>query len=458
MEAMSTSNTRGSLVIRVRQDGVPCFEAKWRHEGRQTKRRLGPAWVEPQNGSETPPRLRLKHVADGWQKRRGEAPDGWLDESEAVDLMVKAIRVHAEQMALPADHRVMTFGKVADAWLVERAADVADHHLKASTMKDYRSMLVRADDPLSGRGRSDASAKKHDDEGEPRQRRAWIMRAFDTRPITDVSADDVAAFMRKLRGAGLSPATRRKYEVVVSMILDHAVARGYLQANPVTARPKAKSKRARRPAISVYTMEVVEQIAGTAGGETGEIVRVAALTGLRQGELLGLRWADVDFAGQSITVRRTYVAGEGGGEDVPKSGAARTVALSDQAAVVLDRASRRDRFTKRTDLVFGNELGEHLDPSTLRRLYMKARDAVIAKAAKDGDEIDRLPFHSLRHCFGSRCAAAGVPLSTLQAWMGHANVSTTMQYVHHAPQAHDAARLTAAFAGPVEQVAAEVAA
>lgn len=450
---MSTSNTRGSLVIRVRQDGVPCFEAKWRHLGRQVKRRLGPAWVEPQNGSETPPRLRLKHVADGWQKRRGEAPDGWLDESMAVDLMVKAIRIHAEQMALPADHRVMTFGKVADAWLVERAADVADHALKASTMKDYRSMLVRASDPLDGRGRSVSSEAKRDDDGKPRERRAWIMRSFDDRAVADVAAKDVDAFMRKLQAAGLSPATRRKYEIVVSMVLDHAVSRDYIEINPMTAKPKAKTKRARRPAIQVYTMEAVQEIASKAGGETGEIIRLAALTGLRQGELLGLKWGDADFAGQSITVRRTYVAGEGA--DVPKSGAARTVALSDQAAVVLDRVSRRDRWTKRTDLVFPNDLGEHLDPSTLRRLYMKARDAVIVKAAKDGDELDRLPFHSLRHCFGSRCAAAGVPLSTLQAWMGHANVSTTMQYVHHAPQSHDAKRLTAAFASTVQKVEQE---
>ena len=265
-----------------------------------------------------------------------------------------------------------------------------------------------------------------------------------------MTAKDVDAFARTLRGAELSPATRRKYEVVVSMILDHAVTRGYIETNPLTTRPKAKSKRARRPAIRVYSLDVVEQIADAAGGQTGALIRTAALTGLRQGELIALRWHDVSWTGQAITVRHTYVAGEG--EDVPKSGSSRTVAMSDQAGAVLDALSKRELWTKGTDLVFPGDLGEHLDPSTLRRLYMKARDAVIAKASKDGDELDRLPFHSLRHCFGSRCAAAGVPLSTLQAWMGHANVSTTMQYVHHAPQAHDAARLTAAFAGPVEQV------
>ena len=105
---------------------------------------------------------------------------------------------------------------------------------------------------------------------------------------------------------------------------------------------------------------------------------------------------------------------------MPKSGKARTVPLSDQAAAVLDRISRRERFTGRGDLVFANEVGEHTDPSTLRRAYATARDTVLEAAAAEGDELPRLTFHGLRHCVGSRCAAAGVPLASIQAWMGHA--------------------------------------
>ncbi len=444
-------NPAGTLIVVPAKNGSGhYFEAKWRDgSGRQIKARLGRAHVEP--------RHEPLEGSDGWQRRyrkaRGRPDPGVLTADDAAVAMRAAIQAQAERVVRPAGHDKVTFGRVADEWLAERAADVKDHALKASTARDYRSMLVRADDPLSGRGRSDASVSKRDDDGKPRQRRAWIMRAFDDVPVATMTAKDVDAFARTLRGAELSPATRRKYEVVVSMILDHAVTRGYIETNPLTTRPKAKSKRARRPAIRVYSLDVVEQIADAAGGQTGALIRTAALTGLRQGELIALRWHDVSWTGQAITVRHTYVAGEG--EDVPKSGSSRTVAMSDQAGAVLDALSKRELWTKGTDLVFPGDLGEHLDPSTLRRLYMKARDAVIAKAAKDGDEIDRLPFHSLRHCFGSRCAAAGVPLSTLQAWMGHANVSTTMQYVHHAPQAHDAARLTAAFAGAVQQVEQE---
>ena len=51
-----------------------------------------------------------------------------------------------------------------------------------------------------------------------------------------------------------------------------------------------------------------------------------------------------------------------------------------------------------------------------------------------------------RHTFGTRCAAAGVPLRTLQAWMGHADIKTTMKYLHYAPHADDARLVAAAFA------------
>ncbi|HZV75953.1 MAG TPA: hypothetical protein VFF79_19765 [Conexibacter sp.] len=79
---------------------------------------------------------------------------------------------------------------------------------------------------------------------------------------------------------------------------------------------------------------------------------------------------------------------------------------------VLDRISRREHFTGRGDLVLADELGDHTDPSTLRRAYASARDTVLEAAAKEGDELPRLTFHGLRHCFGSRCAAAGVPLAS----------------------------------------------
>ena len=61
-------------------------------------------------------------------------------------------------------------------------------------------------------------------------------------------------------------------------------------------------------------------------------------------------------------------------------------------------------------------------------------------------KADPIVFHDLRHTFGTQCAAKGIDLRRIQAWMGHADIQTTMRYLHYVPQHDDAARLTAAFA------------
>jgi integrase len=78
------------------------------------------------------------------------------------------------------------------------------------------------------------------------------------------------------------------------------------------------------------------------------------------------------------------------------------------------------------------------------------RDAFYAalKAAELGHlraKDNPIVFHDLRHTFGTRCAARVIDLRRMQAWMGHADIQTTMRYLHYVPQRDDAARLTAAF-------------
>ena len=102
------------------------------------------------------------------------------------------------------------------------------------------------------------------------------------------------------------------------------------------------------------------------------MVRVSAYAGLRQGELLALRWRDVDFQGHALTIGRAM---SGGIESTTKSGRVRRVPLPDQAAAALDRVSRREDFTGPDELVFCNRLGRALNGSALRRRYRRAQAA-----------------------------------------------------------------------------------
>jgi integrase len=155
------------------------------------------------------------------------------------------------------------------------------------------------------------------------------------------------------------------------------------------------------------------------------IFTVAAFTGLRLGELLALRWRDVDFAKRIVHVRRSIVLGV---EDTPKSHKVRSVPLIDQAARALDGLSRRDHFTTDDDFVFVDTVGAHVSDDRLRRRF---------RAALERAGLPHMRLHDLRHTFGT-LAVQAFPLSDVRAYMGHANIETTMIYVHHVPQ-HDAA-------------------
>ena len=127
--------------------------------------------------------------------------------------------------------------------------------------------------------------------------------------------------------------------------------------------------------------------------------------------------------------------------------------LIDQAATALDGLSRRERFTQAGDLVFPSQTGNYFDDREVRkRLYSALKRAGQAHK-RTGPPPFR--FHDLRHTFGT-LAVQVWPLHDVQAFMGHAHISTTMIYAHHVPK-HDAAdaltRLVAA-GRPQEGVAA----
>jgi integrase len=161
------------------------------------------------------------------------------------------------------------------------------------------------------------------------------------------------------------------------------------------------------------------------------IFLTAAYAGLRLGELRSLRWRDLDFGKRLIHVRHSYVMRN---EDAPKSGRVRSVPMIDQVAAALDQLSRRNDWTGEEDLVFVSPTGEHIEDSALRRRFYAALKAAGLK---------HIRFHDLRHSFGT-LAVQVFPLTDVKAYMGHADIATTMIYVHHVPQVDAAEKLSAA--------------
>jgi integrase len=114
---------------------------------------------------------------------------------------------------------------------------------------------------------------------------------------------------------------------------------------------------------------------------------------VRRGELIALRWRDVDFTGSVLRVRASFA---GGALTAPKSGKVRSVPLAPEIAQALAKLSRREFLTGEDDLVFPGELSDFLDGSALRRRYT----AALKRAG-----LRQLRFHDLRHTFGTRMIA-----------------------------------------------------
>jgi integrase-like protein len=154
-------------------------------------------------------------------------------------------------------------------------------------------------------------------------------------------------------------------------------------------------------------------VRAAAGAQDAAIFLTAAFTGLRMGELLALRWRDVDFARATVRVRASHCNGQ---LTRPKSGKVRAVPLAPDVASALARLGDREDWVGDDDLVFAGEAGGYLDGSALRRRYKLA----LAAAA-----LRPLRFHDLRHTSEHGDRARGHP--AVQEWMGHADIQTKMR-------------------------------
>jgi integrase len=420
----------GALIVRADADGQAYFEAKWRRAGAQVKRRIGPAWLDQD--------------ARGWRPRRGRVPEGFFDEKRATVRMAQLVAEHdaaageIERRRRERWELGATVRELGAAWLEyvwrEKGA-------KPATLQDYGYMLAEPGTPHK-RGAG--------------QNPGRILGAFGDQRIAKVTTADVATFLRALERDGMSPRSVNKHREVLSAMFSYAQrADTYaLARNPVDGTSK---RREPPPAVlDFFEPHEIEALAHAAarGGHRGiqsldltpdevewrawedrqgaELYRVAAYTGLRLGELLALRWEDVDIERRRVIVHRAVSAGI---EGPTKSRQARSVPLADASAAALERLAARGDYTERDDYVFCSRLGRRLDRSAVRRRYTRARDAAGLRS---------LRFHALRHAAGSLVAReAGAHF--VQAFLGHSRLSTTERYLHAKSRPEDVATLNRAF-------------
>jgi integrase len=364
----------GHLLKVERKRGAQWY-AKYRlPDGRQVQRRVGPHWSD--RGTAPPPGYFTKRSAQAW-----------LDE-----ILVKARRGELPGMASTG----ATFADACDAWLAWKRT----RNVRPSTLADYQNMVDRI-------------------------KPAFGDRVGERAGLEAIRTEDIEVYRDQLVASGVSNRTTNKYLGTLSDIFSWAERRYGLTENPVTRVERRPNRK--RPNIDVFSREEVMALVGAAANEQdGTIYLTAAFTGLRRGELLALRWRDVDFANAAVHVRRSLSDGE---EGPPKSGRERTVPMMDEVAQSLARLAERKGFTSDDDLVFCGSMGSYLSGRVVSRKFHAARDRA---------RLRHLRFHDLRHTFGTHAIRTADSREVME-WMGHQDLRTTLVYLQYKPK-HDAAR------------------
>jgi integrase len=373
----------GSLIIRTDKQGREVWYGKWRSDGRQVMRKIGPK--RPPSG----------RADDGLTRKQAEA------ELRCV--------IAEETKTLPLPGRRVTLAEAGRLYL----AHVEAKGRKTSTVSGLESTL-----------------------------RLHITPVLGTRWLDAIGHEDIADPVCTLQAGGLSPKSIRNYVGALSALFNYAMnpRQGWATANPcvgaeLPAVPESDEIRFLR--LEEVDALVRHAIPGPYQQLDRALYRTAAMTGLRAGEIVALRLRDVDWTASRIRVRRNYVLGEFG---TPKSKrSTRSVPMADQVAGERERLIQSTGAKADDALVFPDPFtGEPLKKNAnLRRMRLALKAAGLDTSHR---------FHDLRHTFGTHMAAHGVPMRTLQEMMGHRDITTTQRYADYAPSAGEAEMVAGAFA------------
>jgi integrase len=223
------------------------------------------------------------------------------------------------------------------------------------------------------------------------------------KPISAVTKVDVDKARGQLLQEGNSPATVNRKVAALSTCLSEAVESGIIQAKPKMAKYKESEHRIRRftPEEEAFALSFFERMSEP---DMADYVALSLDTGMRQGEVLNLRFQDCD-------TDKATVWGTGA-----KSGRTRSIPLTKRAKAVLER---RRAGKRPSDRVF-----EGWDRYGLDRHWTKLREALHLT-----DDAQFVP-HVLRHEFCSRLADKGLNAAVIQQLAGHSTLAITQRYIH----------------------------
>ncbi|MSR83823.1 MAG: site-specific integrase, partial [Candidatus Latescibacteria bacterium] len=258
-----------------------------------------------------------------------------------------------------------------------------------------------------------------------------LLPAFGDTPLARISVEDVQGFKAKKLADDYSPQTVKHLLRLLRQMLSHAVEWGYIRTNPAQ---KVKDPRVPKFEMDFLSPKEIRHLLGTVESKWHPFFLTAITTGLRQGELLAMKWANLDWKSSRYFVRESLL--QIGVFAAPKTeGSAQSVDLTPACVEALQAHRKRQAAEKLEvgasyqdhDLVFATALGTALDAhNVVKRVFHPS----LAKA-----ELRRIRFHDLRHTCATLLINEGISPKYIQRQLRHTSIETTFdRYGHLFPE------------------------
>jgi len=246
---------------------------------------------------------------------------------------------------------------------------------------------------------------------------------FGITQISRINYDSIERYIQHCQDEGMSTAMMKKSLVTLGAILTYACRKRYIAYNPIRdiEKPKGQSTKEEAKDISILTPTQIRALLDAAPDFKSKTLFMTAVgTGMRQGEILGSKWVDMDWVVGQIQVNRTFNYKR---FYEPKSKTSRRkIDLAPQLIAQLKEWQLACPPNK-LDLIFPNGEGNPINDSNLRsRIF----DPALKKA-----KIPKIRFHDLRHCYASLLIDQGESPKYIQMQMGHSSINVTFDIYGH---------------------------
>ena len=348
------------------------------------KRREEGSIVEREKGKKYLIRWTAPDALTGKRKRLNKIVKG--DYVEAQSELSRMLRPSGEEEAAPAER---TFGDYAEHEWAQYTRD----NWKGSTQITQGSFV-----------------------------RVHIVPYFEKMLLPRIKPTNIVEFHTAMEAKGLSKKTRRNLHAILTKMFTYAHDLELIPSNPVKKGIAPKQEKTEKPALTdvqLYALFDAVPLRYKA------FYMTLAFTGIRTGEALGLKWADLDFASHDLNVRRAIYRGK---ETTPKtSSSIRPRPMVEELYTALLNHKKISTYTRPEDYVFASSSGRPMNPDSLRETLQ----AALAKLEIKFDIPRADGMHLLRHTSGSLVYRRTADVKLAQEWLGHSSSRITMDtYVH----------------------------